>query len=335
MITFAKEEQSLLDLGWPRMVRFVEGRRDKTPEQAAIRWGATWADDVRHSEWPRKTAEIAVRVGPRIVPTTKKRKLHKGEPGEILAQQLAVFSGHSTSGHAREWVFLIEALIGADATLDAIASGFESICKNPRDVFQLAVQTGVTSAIGFMLLRAKNAKAHAKRLEAFRVTLASKKDHWYAMKGYLDASLNGRAGVDRYLAGVPRNVIEAEYAHDDADYVRACVDEADPSEPFSVRLAAIAGPDVMKNIARRKFYADDLPSVLRDFGMIKTRETVELALSFVGRTTAKDAPVKWIAAHADYAMPIVEAAARKGNAKAKAVAKIISAGRTEASRPSS
>src|SRR5262249_8512631 len=154
----------------------------------------TWADDVRHSEWSRETAEIAARVGPRIVPTTKKRRLHKGEPGEILARQLAVFSGDGTSGHAREWVFLVEALIGADATLEAIAEGFESIRREPRDVFALAVQTGAAAALGFVLLRAKNAKNHARRLEAFRETLASKKDHWHMTRGALDASLNGRAG---------------------------------------------------------------------------------------------------------------------------------------------
>jgi len=71
---------------------------------------------------------------------------------------------------------------------------------------------------------------------------------------------------------------------------------------------------------------------MRDFGMIRARETVELALSLVGRSTAKDAPAKWIAAHAEYAMPIVEAYASRGSTKAKA---IISASRKAAARPSS
>ena len=154
-------------------------------------------------------------------------------------------------------------------------------------------------------------------------------------EGHLDASLHGRAGIDRWLGPTRRSSIAAEYAHDDPDYVRACVTEGEDSAPISVRLVAIAGPSVMKNITRRKFYAADLQAVMRDFGMIRTPETVELALSLVGRTTAKDAPVKWIAAHADYAMPIVESFASRGNARAKAVAKIISAkGRAEGARPS-
>ena len=68
MITFTKEEQALLDRGWPRMIRLVDGHaHDRNPERAALAWGSNWRDDVYHSEWPRDVAARVVRLGPRIV----------------------------------------------------------------------------------------------------------------------------------------------------------------------------------------------------------------------------------------------------------------------------
>ena len=57
---------------------------------------------------------------------------------------MATFTGSTTTAHACEWVFLVEALIGADATLEAIADGFESMRGEPRDVFALRFKSGVT-----------------------------------------------------------------------------------------------------------------------------------------------------------------------------------------------
>lgn len=333
MITFTKEEQSLLDRGWPRMIRLVDGHaHDKNPEKAALAWANNARDDVYHSELPREVANVAIRMGPRWIPRGKPAVTEKGEPRDLLAKHVATFTGGTTSEHGRDWVFLVEALIGADATLDAIAEGFESMRGEPRDVFQFAFKTGVASAIGFLLLRANDAKKHRKRLEAFRKTLAKKKKHWHMIAGYLDASLNGSKGLRRWLGPDRHSLIWAEYANGDPDYVNECIAECDADAPMSVRLAAIAGTGVMKNITRRKWYAADLRAVMRDFGMIRAPETVELALSLVGRSTAKDAPMKWITAHADYAMPIVEAAAKRGSTKAKA---IISASRKAGGRPSS
>jgi hypothetical protein len=307
MITFTEEEQKLLDRGWPRMIRLVDGHaHDAHPEKAALAWASRSRDDVYHSEIPREVAKVALSIGPRWVPRGKRVKRDAGAPGELLAKHVAGFTGGTTVDHARDYVFLVEAFIGADATLDAIAAGFESMRGEPRDVFALAFKTGVASAIGFLLLRAKHAKKHTRTLEAIRLTLGSKKPHWRMTAGYLDASLHGRVGLDRWLGPSRRSLIWAEYAEGDPDYVKTCIAECEAAAPMSVRLVAIAGTSAMKNIARRKWYADDLRAVMRDFGMIRAPETVELALSLVGRTTVKDAPVKWIAAHADYAMPIVE-----------------------------
>jgi hypothetical protein len=333
MITFTKEEQALLDRGWPRMIRLVDGHpHDKNAEKAALSWASRPRDDSYHSEFPREVARVAVAMGPRWIPRGKRAAIAKGEPRDLLAKHVATFTGGTTSEHGTEYVFLVEAFIGADATLEAIADGFESMRGEPRDVFQLAFKTGVAAAVGFLLLRAKNQKTHVKRLEAFRRTLASKKQHWHMLAGYLDASLHGGAGLRRWLGSNKHSLIWAEYARDDPHYVEECVAECDDDTPMSVRLVAIAGTSVMKNITRRKFYASDLRAVVRDFGMIRAPETVDLILSLVGRSTAKGAPAKWFTSHAEFAMPIVEAYASRGSTRAKAV---ISAMRKAGARPSS
>jgi hypothetical protein len=44
--------------------------------------------------------------------------------------------------------------------------------------------------------------------------------------------------------------------------------------------------------------------------MIRAPETVELVLSFLGRSSLKDEPLQWLLEHAEYAAPIVAAAAK-------------------------
>jgi hypothetical protein len=234
---------------------------------------------------------------------------------KLDAQQIYAFN-------VRDWLFIAENIIGTDQTLEAIAEGLEgsdvTIRGNAMSV-RIQVKEYAAWAIGFLLLRASKERRSelAARLEAqyTRFDAAAKKQPGWQMCAWaLDLSLHGAAGVKRWGG---KSTILAEYAHDDPDYVRECVAE-NPTAPMSVRLVAIAGTDVMKGLAKRRWYAVELPSVMRDFGMVRAPETVELALSLVGKSAAKDAPIKWLAAHADYARPMVERAAKAGSASAKA-----------------
>jgi hypothetical protein len=75
---------------------------------------------------------------------------------------------------------------------------------------------------------------------------------------------------------------------------------------MSVRLAKLAGVSVLDGLMKRKFSSPELVAALRDFGMVRAPEVVELALSLVGKSALKEAPLEWLVAHADYARPIVE-----------------------------
>ncbi len=358
MITFTQEEQALLDRGWPRMIRLVDGHpHDKTPERAALSWLETTHEDRYQSEWPREVAYRALRLGPQyrakhgtVTPTKiGKRELSlaaragapsRDETRAVLVKRVATFSGSTTAQRATDDVLLAETILGTNGTLDAIAEGLESWKPAARlDVWKLAHKAGVASTIGFLLRRSSTPKKHVARLDdtlaRARTLHAKAPQTWRMFVAYLDASLHGSAGVARALGSRRHSLIWAEYAYDDPAFVRGFVDACEKTAPMFVPVVAIAGAYAMKEITKRKWYAADLPAVMRDFGMIRAPETVELALSLVGRTTAKDAPMKWIAAHADFAMPIVETLASRGNARAKTVAKIISEGRKAENRPSS
>jgi hypothetical protein len=356
MITFTDQEQTLLDRGWPRMIRLVaEHPHDKNPARAALSWLETTTEDRYYAEWPREVAYRALRLGPQVrmkrgtAPATKIRPRElslvakdgppaRDETRAALALRVAKFTGATSHQRATDDVYLAETILGADETLVAIAEGFESMKLARADVFTLRYKEAVASTLRFLLRRAKDRTEHARRLgeQLARIrTLHTKSPQtWRMVLGYLDASLHGSAGVARFLGPRRHSLLWAEYA-DDVPFVRGFVDACEKTAPMFVPVVAIAGAYAMKDITKRKWYAADLRAVMRDFGMIRAPETVDLALSLVGRTTVKDAPVRWIASHADFAMPIVEAFARKGNARAKAVAKIISAGRMAASRPSS
>jgi hypothetical protein len=84
------------------------------------------------------------------------------------------------------------------------------------------------------------------------------------------------------------------------------VSKADKKLPMCVRLAAIGGSPVRAGLEARKWPARQMPSVVRDFGMIRDPAVAKLMLSLVGKASVKDGPLAWFRAHADYARPLLE-----------------------------
>ena len=338
-VCFTPEEDLLLARGWPHLVRWVDGHsHDKSPARSALSWLAEWRKDKYHSEWPREVGYRALRLGPGVkeaqstVAATKLRKIDlqrsetDGPPDAksvkaALTKAAASFALPTTDSKCRDWVFLAEAILGADETLDAIATGFEATRVDARaDMLRLDFMQSAAGLVGFLLLRAEQRDAHAARFAAQLARfagVAATNVAWRRVARHLDASLNGAVALKRWFAG-RWSVQYAEYAADDPDYVRAAA-LADATTGMTVRLVAIAGTSVLAGVTKRRWAADELPSVVRDFGMVRAPETVALVSSLVGKSSVKDAPLRWLRAHADYARPLVEAAARRGDARAKLV----------------
>lgn len=336
-LCFTPAEEDALARGWPHEARLVDGHpHDRSPSRSALAWLATYRDDKYRSEWPREVAYRVMRFGPYIRiagathPRVKLRPLDmknanaSGPPSvaevrKALASMAERFTAATVPMKVCHWVLLAETLIGTDETLDAIAEGFERAQVGRRtDSFKLRFKQGAASLIGFLLLRSSRRGAHVKRLRAQLARFAAgltPQSPWRLTVSYLDASLHGAPAVKRRFVG-QKSVFFAEYAADDPDYVRECAAE-DKTAPMSVRLVAIAGTDVLKDITRRRYEAESLPAVVRDFGMIRAPETVELIVSLMGKSSAKDAPRRWLAAHEEYARPIVERAAKRGDTAAK------------------
>lgn len=330
------------------MARLVDDHpHDKNATKSALAWLAA-IDPKYRSEWPREVAYRAMRVGPvvQFVKTeyaqnaiTAKSKaavekagpLSKDEARARLVEVVASLDEHTYEFKVNDFVYLIEAVLGADETLDAIAEGFETSKPNVSAAGQGTpmesyVKTYVAGTLGFLLLRATSTKVRG-RLEEQRhrfQAIANKSDDWAWCAQHFDFSLDGAAAVRRTVGmGWRINLKVAEYAHDDPDLVREWVAKV-PKDSMTVRLAKIAGTSVLEGLAKRKLSSPELAVAVRDFGMVRSPDVVEFVLSLVGKSAVKDAPIQWLVDHADYARPIV---ARSKSTTAKAALARMGSGR--------
>ena len=304
-LCFTENDDALLAQGWPRQVRLVDGHpHDATAKKRALAWLGRH-DATYFSDWPREVAHEVLRAISKPAPDVK----------TAVTRTVASFDARAMSQKIIDWVFIAETILGTDETLDAIADGFDG-CKRASDT-----QAWVAATVGFLLLRASTRRKPklVSRLAEQQTRFASsakKTASWRAAADYLDVALGGAAAVKR-LMSKRESFYWLEHAHDDPEYVRDRVAQ-NQKQGISVRLVEIAGLDVLKGLTKRSWAAAEYPSTIRDLGMVRAPEVVELALSLIGRPAAKDAPLRWLVSHADYARPIVDHAARRGDARAKA-----------------
>jgi hypothetical protein len=345
-LCFTKEEDARLARGWPHCVVFVDGHpHDARPLPSATAVVGN-IDAKYRTEWPREVAYRFLRAGcitqfrksnfadSKLTKATREiletpGPMSKDEAKRALADAVVSCEQHYAF-KVQDFVYGIEALIGSDDALDALVTGFEasstSLPASGGTPLHTYFKTYAAGALGMMLLRASPSakKKLLPRLEAQaeRFGAAGKKHRDWGWCGeHFDMSLHGAAGVKRVMTGSVQ-MDYLVYAHDDPDFVRDSA-AALPKSAMSVRLVSIGGLALMKGLLARKFPAPALPSVLRDFGMIRAPEAAELALSLVGKASVKDAPLRWLVTHAELARPVVEEAAKRGakSAVAKSVLK--------------
>ena len=310
------------------MSRLVDGHaHDKQPAKSARAWVGS-IDPKYASDWPREVAHRVLRAGP-IVQFEKTAAMEMaGPPSRDEARAALMFVACSMDEHTYEYkvwdfVYLTETILGADATLDAIAEGFEKskpkISIGAGTPMQCYVKKYLAGTLGFLLLRAKKPAPLRKRLAAQHArfdAIAKKAKDWGWCAMTFDLALNGAAAYKRALAaGWGIDLVTLENVGDDPDLVRDCVAK-EPKASMTVRLAALGGTAVLANLAKRKLWARDLAPAVRDFGMVRSPDVVDFILSLVGKTAVKDAPSKWFREHADYARPLL---AKSKSPAAKAV----------------
>ncbi|HEY1957702.1 MAG TPA: hypothetical protein VGH28_18910 [Polyangiaceae bacterium] len=315
-ICFTSTEDDLLARGWPRCAELVDGHPDgRRPASSAAAYFASkrWYG----AEIPREVAVQILRSG-RSEPSSK--PVAKAEAKAILAG--ALDSRRLPLTEARQvadLVFIVEHIAGTNDTLETITAAFEAV--ETRRVPSPAL-VAAPATLAFLLMRAPPSArtAFRSRLEAQRERVA--RAGWDVCTRNFDLSLNGTPIVKQLVWRRRDPDLELlDYAVDDPEFVRLLV-ARHPLAKISVRAVAIGGLATMSSLAPRclrAFPARAFPALLRDFGMVKSPETVDLALALVGRTHVKDAPLRWLVAHATYARPLVEASAKSGSPIAKTV----------------
>lgn len=310
-IRFTSAEDELLARGWPRCIDLVDGHPDaRRPATSAAAYFSSkrWYG----AEWPREVAYQVLHGS--------SSRVSKNEAVTLLAGALGGQSDLSTRAqHIADLIYIVERIAGTNETLETIASAFEA--ANTKRVPSPAF-VAAPSTLAFLMLRASVAvRAQVRtRLEAQadRIERAG----WEACTRNFGLSLRGAAAVKDLVWRKRAPDLELlDHAHDDAEFVRLLA-ARHPLGRMSVRAVQIGGLATMVGLSARclhAFPARAFPILMRDFGMVRAPETVDLALSLVGRTHVKDAPIRWLVTHADYTRPIVEDLARTGSPLAKTV----------------
>jgi hypothetical protein len=313
---FDKKDEEKLARGWPNVMALVDGS-EKTAARSALKaFGAI--DPVYFTEWPRQVLPRYLRAKFATPGAQKWSEESNKLAREACGDAAPLAASDAIAGLKRAFVegddiypfqtegivYGVETIAGTDAVLDAITAlvhGFKG--KEPS-----ASMINMTATLGFLLLRASPTAA-----KKARATLEKAHAHKSFVEA-IDLSLHGVAAVRRSLAGANWAGLdggmgligrpELEYC-DDGDVVALQVKKAKSDQPMSVRVAWLGGTETLANLASRKWMARQLPSIVRDFGMIRAPEVVELILSLVGKSSVKDAPITWFRAHADYVKPIL------------------------------
>jgi hypothetical protein len=332
-LCFDPADEQRLARGWPNLIEAVDGDpRDRTPAKTAMK-AQTAIDPVHYTVWPRQSlvrylrAETAA-LGATgktydVIRANRRAAAEKGaadaspmSPGEAIDAlgQMMKKSDEIYPFQTDAFVYGVETIAGTDAVLEAIAAEARPGPDGPL--------VSCLAATAFLLMRASPKVAKAVRATLAGVLPRLKGDRAEA----LDRALGGVAAVKRSIGkwvvldsgGGLLSRPPIEFASDDADWVREAVTRADAKAAMSVRVAWLGGPATLAGLSSRKWPARQMPSVVRDFGMLRAPEVVDLMASLLGKTSVKNAPIEWLRAHADYARPIL---AKSRSAMAQAALK--------------
>jgi hypothetical protein len=334
-LCFVPEDEEKLARGWPHVIVPIDGHKtDKAAGKAAMKAHVA-SDPIYFAEWPRlvlmrylriEAAALSARQTTydermaevhELAPTASEDATSlSAEEGIAAVRRMYEQSDEIYPFQSHAFVYGVESITDTDAVLDALTLAVAGGSSK-----QTNAKTAMIETLAFLLLRATPAVAKGARakLEQAHETLAAQGNPKSEMTAALDLSLHATDAVRR---GAGKFVeLEGEWGlggytplefADDAAYVREQVPRAKANAPMSVRIAWLGGRAVLAGLASRKWAAARMPSIVRDFGMIRAPEVVELMLSLIGKASVKDGPINWFKAHADYARPIL--------AKSKAVA---------------
>jgi hypothetical protein len=339
-LCFTRENDERLALGYPHMIELTDEPLDAKKAQAFAAKAAY--DTMPHRvRFPRVAAPHYVRVAraqefqgdrespPPAAAFADGSPVSKDEARELVRTTIDA-DGVTFWAYHETFYFLLEALVGTETVVDAILDGLEALPPkritnelfNGRD----RKTAGAAFLLGFMFLRLPP-KARAPREKRLRALL----DRSHALLAKTKKKTDGEIvpAIERVLDGWSAPSLSAggyvyssryAFATDDLDRLRALLAEKETIYDYGmldVRFVYLLGPEIIDAIGKRRPKKEQLAVMLEDLGMLEHASVASLFLEYVGKPMAKDRPIKWFRAHADWAKPILKS--MKNNASAKAV----------------
>ena len=337
-LCFTRADDERLALGYPHMIELTDEPLDvKKAQKIAAKTAHDATVNIRR--FPRAAAPHFVRgarakefqdwmqkAKPPDSAFADGSPVSKDEARELVGRALAV-TGCVFLANQRTFFYVLEQLAGTETVADAILDGLEALPEK-RITHEIGGPDrktgGAAFLLGFLLLRVppKSRATRTKRLRAFLdrahvLCKKAKKTNW-ELVSELERVLDGWSAPSLTSGGY---VYSSRYAFatDDLDRLRALLADKETIYDYGaldVRYVYLLGPEIIGAIGKRRPAKAGVPAMFEDLGMIKHPSIATLFLEYVGKPMAKDLPLKWFRAHAEWARPVL---ASMKNEKAKAI----------------
>jgi len=236
--------------------------------------------------------------------------------------------GCSFNGNHRALFYVLEALVGTEAVVDAILDALEAL-PDKRITHEIGGPDRKTGGpaylLGFMLRRLSPASrtTREKRLRALldhahALCAKASSTNWELIP-VIESVLDGWSAPSLTTPGGYVYASRYVFATDDLERLRALLASKDTILDYGVldvHFVYLLGPEIIESLGKRRPLKVALSAMFEDLGKIRHPAVVALFLEYVGKPMAKDWPLQWFRAHEKYARPLLES--MRGE-KAKAV----------------
>jgi hypothetical protein len=237
-------------------------------------------------------------------------------------------------------VHVFEALLGTDAVTETVISALEGLADEELVLWAVDLCRRV-HWVGLMLERLPNAVAEERRTrlravlerahsawpfpdEPYRTSGATNDAGWLPIK--LEVILGGAAAVAKYAMRFDGAIYgwQLLFAGDDRALIREHVAKMKPGRHVATfaRLAYLGGDAVLERyLSTWKKHTGDQEhaQMVRTFGEIRDERVTAWMLEMAAGSKAKALATQWFTVHHEYARPLLEQSARKGDATATKV----------------
>jgi hypothetical protein len=326
------EDDVLFALGFPFVRWLSTSHPDDANVEGAVKDAVEKAYPTYGMEWPVKIAARLLRkwgVARSAVASTSTEPLTKDEAKLFAARFVRGGAGGAYDQH-EDAVLLLEAFVGADAALEDLVGGLETITADDWKNTSYLLQS-VVVPMGAMMDRVPTAraKAYEERLSALLKKRRKSHPELGGTKA-LDVLLGGAEGFARSGNRLGTGEYIARFAAmvtDDPQVVREVVlAETKPQSARHIaRLAYLGGADeVLDGYAsswRSLKGGEEHRRLIETVGRIRSPRTLDLMLDMSTASKAKTAVVDWFVRHAADARPFLEKAKGEQKVAADAILK--------------